>query len=141
MSTLWTPGGERPVNPAPTSEPTTNPAEAHGDTEDVDPEVEARYREEMQELEKELLEAPVGDVIANHCYGIFQLAAMHLGQQPPHLDEARVAIDALGALIENLGPRLGESYQSLNEGPAQIRLAFVQITAAHSTPEDEPPAN
>jgi len=138
MSSLWTPDGERTVPPAPSSPPEDE--HLHGDAggADIDPVEAARYRQEMEELEKELLAAPVGDVIANHCYGMFQLAAMHLGQQPPRLVEARVAIDALGAVIEQLGERLGASSESLQEALAQIRLAFVQISGAHSTPEDEP---
>ena len=138
MSTLWTPGGERPVNAAPTTTPSAEKFDEPDGNEDLDPAVAARYREEMAELERELLGAPVGDVIANHCYGIFQLAALHLGQQPPHLPEARLAIDALGALIETLGPRLGESFESLQEGLAQIRLAFVQISTVEAPQDDEP---
>ena len=56
---------------------------------------------------QELLGTPVADVLANHCYGLFQLAALHLSQNPPHLEEASLAIDGLGAMVETLGPRLG----------------------------------
>lgn len=98
----------------------------------IDPALEAEYRSEMERLEEELLSAPVGDVIANHCYGLFQLAAMHLGQQPPHLEDAKLAIDALGAIVEVLGPRIGPTAPTLSEGLAQVRLAFVQIAAAHA---------
>ncbi len=140
MSSLWTPDGERRVaestasSPAPA--PTNPPVEPQDDG--FDPALEAEYREEMERLEAELLSAPVADVIANHCYGLFQLAAMHLGQQPPRVDDAKLAIDALGAVVEALGSRLGGAAPTLNEGLAQIRLAYVQIAAAHDTPEDEP---
>ena len=33
--------------------------------------------------------------MANHCYGLFELAAVYLSQQPPLLAQARLAIDAL----------------------------------------------
>ena len=36
---------------------------------------------------------PASVVIANHCYGLFELAAVYLSQMPPVLDEAKVAID------------------------------------------------
>ena len=48
----------------------------------------------MAELEAELAQAPVEVVIANHAFGLFQLAALHLSQQPPQLPQARLAIDA-----------------------------------------------
>ena len=48
-------------------------------------------------------------VVANHAYGLFELAALHLSAKPPSLDQARLAVDALGALVEGLGDRLGRS--------------------------------
>ena len=67
--------------------------------------------------------------MANHAYGLFELAAMHLSQAPPGFVQARLAIDALGALVEGLAGRLGEAEPSLVDALAQIRLAFVQIQA------------
>ncbi|HUY05750.1 MAG TPA: hypothetical protein VMU99_00620 [Acidimicrobiales bacterium] len=147
MSSLWTPDGERPVNPASPSpnppagsDPSRESTRPSGRPEGtIDPAQEAEYRAEMERLEEELLNAPVGDVIANHCYGLFQLAAIHLGQEPPHLEAARLAIDALGAIVERLGERIGPSATTLSEGLAQVRLAFVQISAAHASPEHATP--
>jgi hypothetical protein len=86
---------------------------------------------ELARAEEQLLSAPVEDVIANHCYGLFQLAALHLGQQPPHLEASRLAIDALAAVVDRLGERLGASAGTLRDGLAQIQLAYVQIAGAH----------
>jgi hypothetical protein len=69
-------------------------------------------------------------VIANHAFGLFELAALHLSLDPPQLDQARLAIDALGALVEGLGDRLGEPAKELGTGLAQMRMAYVQINAA-----------
>lgn len=99
----------------------------------------------MARLEQELVEAPVEDVVMNHCYGLFQLAALHLNQQPPNLEAARFATDALALLVEGLGDRLGEHSATLKEGLTSIRLAYVQIAgtsargagAASSTPGDQ----
>jgi hypothetical protein len=134
MSSLWTPEGEHRVAPesadaTPTSSP-SSPAEAIGANSDELSEEEVAA--EMAALERELVAAPVEDVIANHCYGLFQLAALHLSQRPPNLEEARLAIDALGAIVEGLGPRLSDQADPLTEGLAQIRLAFVQLAAAQS---------
>jgi hypothetical protein len=79
---------------------------------------------------EELANAPVEVVVANHCYGLFQLAAVYLSQVPPLLDQARLAIDALGLLVGGLEGRLGESEEQLREGLSQLRLAYVQIDGA-----------
>jgi hypothetical protein len=71
---------------------------------------------------------PAEVVVANHAYGLFELAAIHLSQQPPRLEEARLAVDALGALVEALAGRLGEAEPSLHDALAQIRLTYVQIS-------------
>ena len=98
----------------------------------------------MEALEAELLAAPAEEVIANHCYGLFQLAAIHLGHQPPNLSAARLAIDAFGAIVDSLDSRLGAHSETLRDGLAQLRLAFVQISAAQSAQANEavadPPA-
>jgi hypothetical protein len=83
--------------------------------------------EQLAELQRQLVETPASSVVANHCYGLFELAALHLSTKPPRLDQARTAIDALGCLVEGMKGRLGPEEKALSEGLAQIRLAFVQI--------------
>lgn len=90
------------------------------------PEDEKRLRD----LEDQLAATPAEVIVANHCYGMFELAALHMGRRPPQLEPARLAIDALGALVDGLQGRLGDHEQQLRDGLAQIRLAFVQIRAA-----------
>lgn len=85
----------------------------------------------MAELQRQLTETPAAVVIANHCFGLFELAALHLSLQPPKLPEAQLAIDALAAVVEGLGERLGEPKAQLAEALSQLRLAFVQIRAAN----------
>ena len=93
-------------------------------------EEELAAEEELEEVAKHLAAAPAEDVVANHCYGLFELAALHLSQQPPQLDKARLAIDSLGLLVDGLGDRLGQHAGPLAEGLTQLRLAFVRIAAA-----------
>jgi hypothetical protein len=83
----------------------------------------------MEQLRQQLLDAPAEGVIANHAFGLFELAALHLSAQPPNLEQARLAIDAFGALVEGLAGRLGDAEQQLVDGLAQLRMAFVQINA------------
>jgi hypothetical protein len=153
MSTLWTPGGEHRVAadqdnggtgrgsgrpPGPEGAGRARP-DPHEDPDTLDRAQAEVLREEMAaelaDIERQLLAAPVEDVIANHCYGLFQLAALHLGQRPPNLEAARLAIDAFGGVVEGLGDRFGEHAQSLRDGLAQLRLAFVQI--ANAPPADD----
>lgn len=124
MSTIWTPGGERPVGGDP-----GGAAAAAESVADDEPMSEAELEAKMAELREQLAQAPAALVIANHCFGMFELAALHLSLQPPKLEEAQLAIDALGAVIEGLAGRLGDEEQQLRDGLAQLRLAFVQIKA------------
>ena len=57
---------------------------------------------EVEAMRTELANSPVEIVVANHCYGLFELAAVYLSQLPPLLDQARLAIDALGCLVDGL---------------------------------------
>jgi hypothetical protein len=61
---------------------------------------------------------------------LFELAALHLSQQPVNLVAARLAIDAMGYIIDGLGQRLGPHAASLADGLAQLRMAFVRIADA-----------
>jgi hypothetical protein len=81
-------------------------------------------------MRAELANSPVEVVVANHCYGLFELSAVYLSQQPPLLSQARLAIDALGALVAGLEGRLGEAEDQLKDGLSQLRLAYVQIDGA-----------
>jgi len=87
-------------------------------------------------MRSELASSPVEVVVANHCYGLFELAAVYLSQQPPLLSQARLAIDALGSLVGGLEGRLGEAEVPLKDGLSQLRLAFVQIDGAQRAGAD-----
>src|SRR5437763_3524710 len=121
MSTLWTPDGERPVGRE-RAEPAPEPP-----PQAVDPETAA----EMEELRQQLADTPAEVVIANHAFGMFELAALHLSLQPPQLEQAKLAIDAFSALVEGLAGRMGEFEPQLRDGLAQLRLAYVQISGSN----------
>jgi hypothetical protein len=91
---------------------------------------EAALAEQVAAMRAELAESPVEVVVANHCYGLFELAAVYLSQQPPLLSQARLAIDALGCLVTGLEGRLGDAEDQLKDGLSQLRLAYVQIDGA-----------
>ena len=92
-------------------------------------------------MRAQLANTPAEVVVANHCYGLFELAAIYLSQTPPMLFQARLAIDGLGYLLDGLKGRLGEAEPSLHESLSQLRLAFVRLEGqrgrrARRTPRD-----
>lgn len=145
---LWTPGGEHPVE---RNRPTDGPAEAPaggpaaaapGDAggpggdpfAGMTPEQRAEAEQmlaEMSEVQQQLAAAPAAAVVANHAMGLYELAAIHLTSQPPKLDEAKIAIDAFAALLEVIKGKLGPDEVTLSDALHQLRLGFVQLTAAH----------
>lgn len=132
MSTLWTPSGERPVGrsqPAPESPPSPPPSGA-GSADAEAPLTDEQLAAEMAEAQRRLAETPARVMVANHCIGLFQLAVLHLEQEPPNLAEAQLAIDAMAAVVEGLGTRLGDDHQALRDALAQLRLGFVQRKGA-----------
>jgi hypothetical protein len=90
--------------------------------------------ERVAEVRRELAETPVSAVVANHCVGLFELARLHLSLEPPKLDEARLAIDALACLVDGLSGRLGEDEAALRELLTQLRLAYVRVSSAMGVP-------
>jgi hypothetical protein len=134
VGTIWTPGGEQPIGQEKAqrlagSQPAEPAGAARPDTE-ADAQGADDLQAELAEVQRQLLETPASVIIANHAIGLFQLAALHLNQQPPNFVDAQLAIDALGAIVEGLGDRLGQDEGPLQDALAQIRLAFVQIKAS-----------
>jgi hypothetical protein len=132
VSGLWTPSGEhRPVSADDAGSPAPGSA-APGDMESDGAIDDAEVHEELRRVRAELAGTPVADLVANHAIGLWQLAVLHLTPEeggPVRLDEAGLAIDAMAALVEGLGDRLGESAQPLREALAQLRMAFVQMSS------------
>ena len=81
----------------------------------------------MDEARRRVAEAPAEVVITNHVMGLYELAAIHLSNEPPDLHSAALAIDAVASLVEGLGDRLGPEVVTLRDALANIRLAFVEV--------------
>ena len=154
MSTLWTPGGEVPVGDRPSDTGPVSPAGASDtsaadaaaaapedfDLDSLSPEEREQaeqYIQELAESRERLRSVPASVVVANHAMGLYELAALHLANQPPNFSEATVAIDALGALLDGMQGRLGEPEATLREGLSQIRMAFVQLKNRPQDPAEE----
>ncbi len=143
---LWTPGGEHEVprepanqTPSPASEaPSAGApeldeaalAEALGipSLDQLSDEERAQLEQavmQMAETERQLATTPPEVVIANHAMGMYELGAIHLRQNPPNLNEASLAIDALSALVDGLEDRLGENEPTLRQARQQLQQAFI----------------
>lgn len=127
MSSLWTPDGEHPID----RDQVGSPGEEERaydpyDDPDFDPDLVDEMEQQMAEARQRLAEVPASRVVANHAMGLYELGAIHLSTEPPQLDEAKLALDAMGAMVETLGDRIAEE-PTLREALAQLRLAYVQI--------------
>jgi len=143
--TLWTPGGEHhvPREPQPESagpagdEPV--PGAEQINLEDLDPEDRERAEEILAELaaaRERLAAAPPEVVVANHAMGLYELGAIHLTADPPRPAAARLAIDAMGILVEGLAGRLGDSEPTLREALQSLRMVYVQQTSGGGSDSD-----
>lgn len=124
---LWTPDGEHEI------------PDEHDDTQvgfdpdqELDPETQAQLEEELARAQAQLLSAPVEQVVSNHVMGLFEMAALHL--RVGNTDAARLPIDAMGLLVDNLGDRLAEA-ETLTAALAQLRMAYVEVM--NNTADDE----
>lgn len=153
--TLWTPDGERPIPPRQSPEPgpeesgpgrtaaAGQPTEGEAgspDQAELSPEqqeqAEAMARE-MAEARARLRETPVATVLVNHALGIYELAAIHLTADDADLAEAKLAIDALAALLDSVAGRIGEDEPTLKEALHQARMVYVQRTQQAASPATE----
>lgn len=84
--------------------------------------------EQVAAIRAQLAAAPVELVVTNHVMGLYELATVHLDQASPDLGSARLAIDALGAILDACKGRLGDAEATLIGARGQIQLAFVAVS-------------
>jgi hypothetical protein len=136
MSSLWTPSGEHFPKKEGQADPPGSPVGHPGPADVTEPlgaEAQAEAQAAVDAMRAQLADTPAEIVVANHCYGLFELAAVYLSQAPPMLFQARLAIDALGYLLDGLRGRLGEAEPSLHESLSQLRLVFVRLEGTERT--------
>ncbi len=129
MSTLWTPDGEHePKNSKINDEISESPSK----------EEELAAQQRLDNIREQLANSDAKELIANHCYGLFELAAIYLSQTPPKLTEASLSIDALQGVVSALQGRLGSNEQMITDGLHQLQLAFVQVSVLKDGTEQGP---
>ena len=84
MSSLWTPDGEHNVQPESSND---EPPVSSGEFDHLSPEdrekAEAMVKE-MAAAQERIAKTPASVVISTHLMGLYELAAIHLSQQPPY---------------------------------------------------------
>jgi len=99
------------------------------DIDDLTPEQRAEVEaavNEMAAAQRELVATPIEQLVVQHIVGLRELAILHLQQPQPDLRAARIALDAVAAIVEGLGDQLGEYAQPLRLDLQQLQMAFVQ---------------
>ncbi|WP_419841615.1 hypothetical protein [Candidatus Poriferisodalis sp.] len=94
--------------------------------EPFDPEELAEMNDRLREAQEQLVSVPSAEIVQNHMMGLFELAALHLRRDPPDLAEAKLPIDALGLLVDQLADELPAA-DTLRGALQQIRLAYVEV--------------
>lgn len=102
----------------------------------LDADQAAQIEAAMAEARARLAGVPPEVVIVNHVMGMYELAAIHLSAPEPDLPAAVLAIDAMAAVIDRLGDRLGEDAPTMSDALANIRMAYVGVKAQSGNPAD-----
>ena len=131
VSSLWTPGGEHPVDPEPEAHPGADLSDDLAD--DLDDDLpddlpDAEMRAEIDEVRRQLAQVPPEVVVANHVMGLYELATIHLSQDPPNAAGAALAIDGMGRSSKASRADWARPNQPFADALPQMRLVFVQVT-------------
>jgi hypothetical protein len=138
VSSLWTPSGEHQPSDGSPPGPGGDPPFPPDPNDPPGPDPSPEEIEALREVHARLVATPVEDVIANHALGLWQVALVHLGvitppdeagtSPAPDLASAGLAIDAMAALVDGLGPRLGVHEQVLHDALTQAQMLFVEVS-------------
>ena len=134
---MWTPDGEHEIDrsssetPIADTEEDTNLEDLPGfDELTTEQQEQARsMAAELAAARQRLSQTPAAEVIANHVMGIYELAAIHLSDETPKLNEAQIAIDAMTGMVGSLEGRLGENENVIKDALQQIQMAYVQVAS------------
>ncbi len=124
---IWTPSGEHEI----TKEPLEEDGQATTEVEDLSPEEQAAQQKKMQkefeQTKKQIAEAPVEQIISTHVIGLYELAVIHLQQEVPNLEAAKIAIDAMAGLLDGVEGQIGEPEEPMKKLLSDLQMAFVKL--------------
>jgi hypothetical protein len=123
------PAPEPEAAPAPTTPEVTQPPPASDPSAAPErpvwtPEQEA----EARRMAEEIAAVHAQDWVVSSAMNLVNVAGVKLETGP--LEEAGLTIDALAALIKEVGPRLGDAEGPLRGVLSQLQLAYAQLAAA-----------
>jgi hypothetical protein len=131
VSSLWTPYGEEPVPPAGSDSPPSPGGTGGGSGGPPDdpgqPELDP---EQMREMLARLAATPVEAIVTQFAVELQEITVLHLGlasERPESLASAAMALDAMAALVDALGDRLGPNAEPLRQAVAALRLGYVEV--------------
>jgi hypothetical protein len=136
VSSIWTPSGEYRPDDEPATPATGPSAQAVGTGPDGG-QISPEELEAMGRLHDQLRATPAIDVVANHVVQLFQLALVYLGAgvggddsagaPAADLVQASIVVDTMAAIVDSLGPRLGDHEETLRDALTQLQLLWVEI--------------
>jgi hypothetical protein len=95
-----------------------------------------------RQLEDELKRLKISDLLVQTVYTISSLGYRKLSQEERDLDEVRLAIDALSALVPTLeGAVHADLIRDLNQMKANMQLAYAKVVAETAAGGEEKPAS
>lgn len=140
---IWTPSGEHEIQKdQPGQEEASSPVgvEQPAGVEqphELSPEEEAAMEAEFEETRQRIAESPPEQIIATHVIGLYELAVIHLKQESPNLEAAKLAIDALNGIVSGVGDQLGEYSEAMKNALNEIQMAFVKVSETMNAPATE----
>jgi len=84
----------------------------------------------MREMLARLAATPVEAIVTQFAVELQEITVLHLGlasERPESLASAAMALDAMAALVDALGDRLGPNAEPLRQAVAALRLGFVEV--------------
>ena len=102
-----------------------------------EPEMSPEQEQMLRQMEEEMRRIRVQDLIAQSVVSILNLAYRRIAKEDERdLEQARVGIDAVGALVDSLEP---EAQAEIKNALAQVRMIYAQhaggSTAAGASPD------
>ena len=83
-----------------------------------------QQEEEMRQVAQQIAETPSLEWVVNTAVTLANVAGTKLDLGA--VDDARLAVDALAALVNGLGPELGQAEAPLRQTVAQLQMAYAQ---------------
>jgi hypothetical protein len=97
----------------------------------------------MREMLTRLAETPVEAIVTQFAVELQEITVLHLGlsaERPESLAQASIALDAMGAMVDALGDRLGPNAEPLRQAVAALRLGYVEVSSEVGQAGETPPA-